>query len=92
MFVNLFNQNVKVIVFLSILLGFMAQNFGYRHEETMLREHGRARTKERQAERGQKSGTVVPCHVARGGRATCGFAASSAWRLGFVRREFLPGV
>ena len=44
------------------VLGFMAQNLGYRHGETMLREHGRARTKERQAERGRK--------VARGCRAT----------------------
>ena len=31
------------------------------------------------------------CHVGRGGRATCGFAASSAWRVGFVRGKFLPG-
>ena len=49
------------------MLGFMAQNLGYRHGETMLREHGRARTKERQAERGRKVArgsvprrTVVP--------------------------------
>ena len=44
------------------LLGFMAQNLGYRHEETMLCEHGRARTKERQVEKGRK--------VARGCRAS----------------------
>ena len=77
------------------MLGFMAQNLGYRHGETMLREHGGARTKEHQAERGRK--VARSCHVARGGhakwhgRATCCFAASSAWRLGFVRGEFLPG-
>ena len=66
----------------------MAQNLGYRHGETMLREHGRARTKERQAEMGKK--------VARGCRATwhgvavprAVFAASSAWRLGLFGGVF----
>ena len=43
---------------------------------------------------GQKIGTGVPCHVALGGRAmwhgraTCCFAASSAWRLGFGLEVF----
>jgi len=31
----------------------------------MLNKHGRVKPKERYIERGQKNGTVVPCHVAR---------------------------
>jgi len=50
--------------------------FKYWQGGTTLREHGRAETKERQTEMGQKIGTVVlcyvarSCHVALGGRAT----------------------
>ena len=45
----------------------------------------------------QKSGTGVPCHVARschvarGGRPTCCFRRLSTWRLGFVQGVFSPG-
>ena len=44
------------------LLDFRAQNLGYRHGEPMLHRHGRAKTKERQAEKDRKP--------ARGCRAT----------------------